>query len=99
MKEVTLYLIVKKKWFDEIKSGRKDTEYREAKEYWRKRLTGKSFTHVQFKNGYAKDAPVLRRKIIAITRLSSGKDTDLEISVPVYAIHFRKEEDQIEKGK
>jgi hypothetical protein len=33
-----LYLTLKKKWFDLIKSGEKKIEYREIKPYWTKRL-------------------------------------------------------------
>ena len=34
----TLYLSLKKKWFDKIKSGEKLEEYREFNEFWNKRL-------------------------------------------------------------
>ena len=34
-----LYLPLKKKWFNMIKSGEKKEEYREITPYWRKRLT------------------------------------------------------------
>jgi hypothetical protein len=59
-----LHLTLKKKWFDMIKSGDKTEEYREIKPYWTKRLTDKEgwFKHfdiVRFKNGYAKDSPVI----------------------------------------
>jgi hypothetical protein len=33
-----LHLTLKKKWFDMIASGEKKEEYREDKEYWRRRL-------------------------------------------------------------
>ncbi len=36
--EKILHLTLKKKWFDLIKSGEKTTEYREIKDYWKKRL-------------------------------------------------------------
>lgn len=36
----TLYLPLKKKWFDMIKSGEKLAEYREISEYWFKRFCG-----------------------------------------------------------
>lgn len=35
---VILHLTLTAKWFDRIKSGRKRYEFREAKEYWYKRL-------------------------------------------------------------
>ena len=42
-----------------IASGEKKQEYREIKPYWTKRLEGKDFHIVRFKNGYSKDAPVI----------------------------------------
>lgn len=33
-----LNFVLKRKWFEEIKSGRKTVEYREVKDYWTKRL-------------------------------------------------------------
>lgn len=61
MKKV-IPMTLHKKWFEEILSGQKKVEYREKKDYWKKRLfdeggTKKPFTHVRFKNGYHKDAP------------------------------------------
>ena len=69
-----LHLTVKKKWFDLIASGQKKIEYREMKLYWIRRLIGKHFDCIKFKNGYHKNAPemivILKEKIIrmAITR-------------------------------
>ncbi len=65
-----LHLTLKKKWFDMIASGEKKEEYREFKPYWVSRLCSgfpsvydtKDFDIVQFKNGYAKDAPTIRVK-------------------------------------
>lgn len=65
-----LHLTLKKYWFDMIKSGVKKEEYREIKDYWVKRLKDmsleppfkafKSFSIIEFKNGYAKNAPTMR---------------------------------------
>ena len=65
-----LHLTLKKYWFDMIKSGVKKEEYREIKDYWIKRFKDmslephfklfKSFSVIEFKNGYAKDAPTMR---------------------------------------
>lgn len=55
-----LHLTLHKKWFDLIASGEKKIEYREMKPYWEKRLEGKEFDEVHFRNGYAKDAPFMR---------------------------------------
>lgn len=54
-----LHLTLKKKWFDMIKSGLKKEEYREIKPYWTKRLCGREYDVVEFRNGYSKDSPRL----------------------------------------
>ncbi|MGL4376246.1 MAG: hypothetical protein ACRCT1_07405, partial [Microcoleaceae cyanobacterium] len=49
----TLFLILKKQWFDLIKAGEKREEYREICPYWEKRLEGKTYDHVTFQLGYS----------------------------------------------
>lgn len=57
-----LHLTLKKKWFDQIASGKKTVEYREIKPYWDKRLKGKKFDEIYFKNGYSAFAPFMKVK-------------------------------------
>ena len=65
-----LNLTVKRKWFDLIASGKKKIEYREAKPYWQSRLIKSAsfciifyaFSEIHFRNGYGKDAPLIRAK-------------------------------------
>ena len=54
---MTLYLTLRKQYFDEILNGVKKQEYREYKPYWIKRLIGKDIKTIIFRNGYKKDAP------------------------------------------
>ncbi len=49
-----LHLNLKKKYFEQIKSGEKEYEFREITPYWRKRLTGKTFKKIIIKWGYPK---------------------------------------------
>lgn len=63
-----LHLTLKKKWFDMIIRGDKKEEYREIKPYWDKRLNGKSYEIVRFRNGYAKDAPTMDVEIKGIRK-------------------------------
>ncbi len=49
-----LILNLKKKYFDQIKSGVKHFEYREVKPYWTKRLS-KNYTGLQIRLGYPKN--------------------------------------------
>lgn len=54
----TLYLTIKRKWFDMILSGEKTEDYREIKDYWNSRLKDPSrFQRVVLRNGYSKTAP------------------------------------------
>jgi len=57
-----LQLVLKKRWFELIASGRKSVEYRQATDYWKARLHNREFDAVRFRNGYAKDAPEVTRR-------------------------------------
>lgn len=57
-----LHLTLLKRWFDLIASGEKTKEFREIKPYWTKRLLGKKFDEIYFKNGYSKNASFMRIK-------------------------------------
>jgi len=63
-----LHLSIMRRWFDEILSGQKKVEYREATPYWTNRLEGKHFDEVKFRNGYRKDSPTMRVKIVNIRK-------------------------------
>lgn len=49
---MNLILPVKRKWFEQIKSGIKTEEYRLFNDYWHKRLFGKKFDKVIITLGY-----------------------------------------------
>lgn len=51
---MTLHLTLHARWFDAILLGIKTTEYREIKPYWTKRLEGRPYTQIHFRNGYSK---------------------------------------------
>ena len=55
-----LHLTLIRKWFDKIACGEKTKEFREIKPYWTKRLKGKTYDEVWFKNGYNKNVPFMR---------------------------------------
>lgn len=61
-----LFLILKTQYFKEIQCGKKTSEYRELSDYWLKRLTSQDWRHVTFQLGYSKNAPRIRRRILAI---------------------------------
>ncbi|MDE7228745.1 MAG: hypothetical protein K2N31_10560 [Treponemataceae bacterium] len=92
---------LKKEWYEKIRSGEKTVEYREVKPYWNNRIlvyTGVPmpfFRNIEFfrsrrprcilRLGYTK-----RQMTADITKIGvvDGKDTDLRVDKPVYAIHL-----------
>lgn len=85
-----LHLTLKKKWFDMIASGEKTEEYREMKAYWYDRLmydTGEGFHEVvEFRHGYAKDAPRMRFAIDDITETTGRAEWGAEPGVEYFVI-------------
>jgi hypothetical protein len=61
-----LNLTLYKKWFYLICSGHKKIEYREIKPYWIKRLIGRKYDFVLFRNGYARNSPKVLVKYIGL---------------------------------
>jgi ASC-1-like (ASCH) protein len=54
-----LHLNLHREFFDAIATGQKRIEYRKQSPYWRKRLEGRKYDTILFRNGYAKDVPEL----------------------------------------
>lgn len=54
-----LHMTLYKVYFDEIAKGEKKREFRRMTEYWQKRLEGKEYDVIVFKNGYRADAPLM----------------------------------------
>jgi hypothetical protein len=63
-----LHLNLEREWFDDIAEGRKHAEYRKYKQYWKKRLEGREFDIVRFRNGYASDAPEMDVEFSGVQR-------------------------------
>lgn len=93
---------LKKQWYEKIKSGEKTIEYREVKDYWTKRflkearncdlmvgnyvlLKKGACVPCKLRLGYTKE---YLSAIITRIEMINGKDTDLAIDKPVYAIHL-----------
>ena len=95
---------LKKEWYEKIKSGEKTIEYREVKPYWVKRIekiTKGKYHHRDYGlyHGCCADNAICKMRlgytkkhllahIDSIRILNTGKDTDLHIDKPVYAIHL-----------
>lgn len=84
----TLHLTLKKKWFDMIASGEKTEEYREIKEYWNRRLLGKTYDVVKFRNGYSKNAPSMIVELKSISRECGVIHWGAPIGVQVYILEL-----------
>jgi len=54
-----LHLNLYRKYFDAILKGDKVVEYRDITPSWSKRLEGRHYDVIQFRNGYAKIAPTM----------------------------------------
>lgn len=86
----TLILTIKKKWFDMIASGEKTEEYREIKKYWTKRLIGKEFDTVTFRNGYKSDSPTVVVELIDIDVDDGNIDWGAEYGELYYVLKLGK---------
>jgi len=64
-----LCLTLHREFFDAIVAGTKKTEYRESKDYWQRRLVGRTYTEVHFRNGYATKAPFMRVQCNGIRKI------------------------------
>ena len=56
MSAKVLHLNLYRKYFDQIFKGEKIIEYRDITPYWSKRLEGRHYDVIKFRNGYRKDA-------------------------------------------
>lgn len=59
-----LVLPLKREFFDAIKAGTKQEEFRLKNDYWRKRLEGKTFDRVVLTMGYPKREDAERRIVL-----------------------------------
>jgi hypothetical protein len=67
-----LRLTLKREYFAQIANKQKHTEFREQKPYWRKRLEGRKFDVILFRNGYTKDAPEMLIEFRGLRRYGKG---------------------------
>jgi len=58
MKKI-LHLNLYRKYFDAIADGTKTVEYRNRTDYWKRRIEGREYDIIKFRNGYAKDASTM----------------------------------------
>lgn len=67
-----LHLTLKREYFAAIAAKTKRVEYRKQKAYWKKRLVGRTYDAIKFRNGYSKNAPEMLVEFRGVRR--DGKD-------------------------
>lgn len=73
MKVKDLDLVLTGYWYDKIECGRKGYEFREATDYWVKRILKYNYTHVVLRRGYTNIK--MRFEIVKIHRRKmKGRD-------------------------
>jgi len=74
-----LHLTLHRRFFADIASGKKRTEYRKVKPYWRKRLENRNCDIITFRNGYALKAPEMWVEFRGFHRTGNGRNAEYAI--------------------
>ena len=62
----------RKRWREH--KGKKKEEFRQCKPYWKKRLEGRKYDAIFFRNGYASSAPEMLVEYLGLGREGSGQN-------------------------
>ena len=76
-----LHLNLHSEFFAQIAAGTKRIEYRQRTAYWKARLEGRHYDTIQFRNGYATDAPEMKVEFLGVRRIQKWGE-------PHYAIRL-----------
>jgi hypothetical protein len=71
--QAILHLNLHREFFAQITAKTKRIEYRDQTPYWRKRLEGREYDVIQFRNGYATNAPVMVVEFRGLRRYGKGR--------------------------
>ena len=74
-----LHLNLYRKYFDAIVNGTKTIEYRDKTDYWKKRIEGREYDIIKFRNGYAKNAPTMLVEYKGYTINNSEQEYKLKL--------------------
>ena len=83
-----LHLNLYRKYFDAIAGGTKTIEYREKTDYWKKRIEGREYDIIKFRNGYAKDAPTM---LVEYKGYNVGEEYELKLGKVTEVNYGRKD--------
>ena len=72
--KTVLHLNLQREFFRQIADKTKRIEYRDQTPYWKKRLEGRHYDLIRFRNGYSKDAPEMDVEFLGLRRYGKGKD-------------------------
>ena len=64
-----LHLNLHREWFAAVADRTKCIEYRDVTPYWRRRLEGRRYDFIQFRNGYATKAPEMQVEFLGVRRI------------------------------
>ena len=68
-----LHLNLHREFFAQIAAGKKRIEYRSRTPYWRRRLEGRRYDVIQFRNGYATKAPEMLEEFFGVRKYGKGR--------------------------
>lgn len=68
-----LHLNLHREFFAQIAAKTKRIEYRDQSPHWRKRLEGRKYDAIQFRNGYATKAPEMLVEFRGLRRYGKGR--------------------------
>lgn len=86
----TLFVTIKRTYFDQIASGEKKEEYRLQTDYWKTRLVNKNYDAIIFQAGYSKTAPRMTVEYLGYGRKKITHPFFGNESVNVFAINLGK---------
>ena len=67
-----LHLNLHREFFAQIAAKTKRIEYRERTPYWQKRIEGRKYAVIQFRNGYATKAPEMQVEFLGVKKIQKG---------------------------
>ena len=78
-----LHLNLHREFFLQIAEGTKRTEYRSQTPYWRRRLEGRHYDVIQFRNGYATKAPEMLVEFLGVRKYGKDRNAYYAIRPPL----------------
>jgi hypothetical protein len=71
--KAVLHLNLHRQWFAAIAAKTKRIEFRAQTAYWKKRLEGRRYDVIRFRNGYATKAPEMLVEFRGLRRYGQGR--------------------------